>query len=206
MAPGRVICAEVSRVVVDVDRYADDALEDMAKAGRGVLYTHSHRREPLRAALPPERQAELLDRYYHPHWDRLRRAARDAVLIDLHAYPREPWPVEPNPTAARPKTVLGYAAHLTATAARPKMALGYAAHLTPGDWLVDLECHFEIWGPGVGLNVPHAGVIDAGAAAAVMIAIRRDFLGSPDQPERWDRLVRLLSEMPLPSLLPGEPG
>jgi len=90
----KIVEAEVSRIVVDVERYDDDSKEEMAEVGRGVFYVCDHQMQPIRRALSEIRRVELLDRYYRPHWERLRAQASDAILIDLHTYPSEPWPIE----------------------------------------------------------------------------------------------------------------
>lgn len=41
-------------------------------------------------------------------------------------------------------------------------------------------------------------MIDAGARAAVMIEIRRDIMGTPEDGDRWTRLVSALATMPMP--------
>ena len=176
-----ILEARVSRIVVDVERFEDDTAEDMARRGRGVLYTDTHLGMPLRSQLGPAQRADLLARYYRPHWADLAAAARDAVLIDLHTYPAEPWPIEPTPDADR-----------------PEIDLGVDPDLTPEPWCRELEAHFRGAGFTVGINTPYAGVIDAGARAAVMLEIRRDVLGSPDRAGPWARVVRALSGMPIP--------
>ena len=62
----------------------------------------------------------------------------------------------------------------------------------------DLTRHFEKAGYQVGRNTPYVGVIDAGASAAIMLEIRRDVLGSPEDAAQWNRLVRALTDMPFP--------
>jgi len=89
-----IIDTEVSRIVVDVERYDDDSSEEMAEVGRGVFYTCDHLMRPIREALSGPRREELLARYYWPHWKRLRAQAANAILVDLHTYPVDPWPIE----------------------------------------------------------------------------------------------------------------
>ena len=175
-----IVEAMVSRIIVDVERFENDALEEMAEFGRGAIYTHDHRQERIRQDILPPRRVELLARYYTPHWARLREAAAGATLIDLHTYPSEPWPIE-----------------LHAEWSRPEIDIGFAPSLTPEDWITALIRHFTDAGYEVGLNTPYSGVIDAGAKAAVMIEIRRDAVGIPGKDPRWQRLIAALRDMPL---------
>ena len=177
-----IIEAPVSRIVVDVERYEDDAFEEMASVGRGVIYTHDHMQERIRKDPSFETRVDLLARYYTPHWSRLRAAAIGATLIDLHTYPTEVWPIG------------GHAG-----GRRPEIDLGFTDGLTPKPWILALSQHFSDAGYEVGHNTPYAGVIDAGASAAVMIEIRRDIVGAPGDRNKWQRLMRVLKALPLDS-------
>ena len=175
-----IIEAEVSRIVVDVERYDDDSKEEMAEVGRGVLYTCDHQRKAIRKSLSQARRDELLDRYYRPHWEHLRAQAAGAILIDLHTYPAEPWPIERHTQGQR-----------------PEIDIGFTEGLTPAAWVDALSLHFKQRGYEVGHNTPYVGVIDAGAKAAVMIEIRRDVVGIPGQDPKWLRLIEALRTMPV---------
>ncbi len=177
-----IVAAPVSRIVVDVERYADDEHEVMAQRGRGMVYSHSHDGTRMRCGLSDDERHRLKDTWYNPHWDRLRRAAAGAMLIDLHSYPVDPWSVELNQDGER-----------------PEIDLGTDPALTPASWIMALQDHIQAHGYTVGLNTPYAGVIDAGAAAAIMIEIRRDIVGDPSGCEKWLRLGACLSSMPFPA-------
>lgn len=176
----RIVEAEVSRIVVDVERYDDDSREEMSEVGRGVMYTCDHLMRPIRRPMIGSRRKELLERYYRQHWKRLRSEAADSVLIDLHTYPASPWPIERN-----------------AGGARPEIDIGFTEGLTPPSWVDALTQHFKESGYEVGHNTPYVGVIDAVASAAVMIEIRRDIVGQPGTNPKWLRLISALSTMPI---------
>ena len=181
--PGAVIVqASISRVVVDVERYDDDATEKMAARGRGVVYTHTHDMKQMRAALDQTKRQTLLDTWYYPYWKRLRQEAKGWVLVDLHSYPVDPWPAE-----------------LDHQSARPEIDVGTTPGLTPTSWTSAIVHHFRMNGFDVGENTPYAGVIDAGADAAAMIEIRRDVIGAGPSDTRWPALVSALSTLPLPA-------
>ena len=65
-------------------------------------------------------------------------------------------------------------------------------------WLTAVKSHFVDLGYEVGLDTPYAGVIDAGAEAAIMIEIRRDMLADGPGTVQWNKLVDALAAMPLP--------
>lgn len=176
----KIVKAQVSRIVVDVERYDDDTKEEMAAVGRGVLYTHDHKQMRIRESLSDQRRKELLSLYYSPHWQELKAQAAGTTLIDLHTYPAEPWPIERH-----------------ADEARPEIDIGFSQRLTPRLWVDALTQHFRESGYEVGHNTPYLGVIDAGASAAAMIEIRRDIVGQPSTDPKWLRLISALSTMPI---------
>ncbi len=177
------IAVALSRLVVDVERYPDDDQEEMARVGRGAVYTRAHDGAALRRPLSIGERDALIAYYHTPHWAKLREAASGKVLVDLHSYPVKAWPIE-----------------LNVDAYRPEINLGTDDAITPWVWSQALQRHFESAGYAVGFNTPYAGAIDAGAAAAVMIEIRRDVLGTgPGSPE-YMRLAEALQRAPAPDL------
>jgi len=51
-SPGAVtVCFPISRLLVDVERFRDDAREHMSSVGMGVIYTSTSDQRPLRRAL-----------------------------------------------------------------------------------------------------------------------------------------------------------
>lgn len=176
----RIVAAEISRIVVDVERYEDDNREEMAEVGRGVMYTCDHQMRPLRRPVIGSRREELLGLYYWQHWRRLRSEAAGSVLVDLHTYPAKPWVIE--------RYVQG---------PRPEIDIGFTEGLTPPSCVDAISQHLRRQGYDVGHNTPYAGVVDAGAKAAVMIEIRRDIVGKPGTGSKWLRLISALSSMPI---------
>ena len=174
------VSAAVSRIVVDVERYSNDAEEIMSQYGRGMIYSATHHGKLMRRDISISERQLLQAQWYDPHWTRLRSLSEGGTLIDLHSYPLVPWKVEPN--------------HLLD---RPQIDLGIDPKLTPSDWVLGLRKHFENHGYSVGLNTPYQGVIDAGSKFAVMIEIRRDIVGVPDD-KKWDKLKSCLAGMPQP--------
>ena len=176
----QIVSSAVSRLVVDVERYADDKLEPLAQVGRGMVYTHSHDGLRIRRDLSSSERNSLKRSWYDPHWKQLRQVAQGKVLVDLHSYPLAPWKIEGDLSAAR-----------------PEIDLGTSEGLTPSGWSHDLKRHFQDFGYEVGFNTPYTGVIDACASAAIMIEVRRDMIGDPLVDEKWQKLAHCLSQMPV---------
>ena len=104
----------VSRMVVDPERFEDDAAEPMAARGMGVVYETTSHGERLRDPPTPEERTRLLDRFYRPHHAALAAAVDGALvrtgrclLIDGHSFPSVPLPYEPDQAPERPDICLG---------------------------------------------------------------------------------------------------
>jgi N-formylglutamate deformylase len=96
-----VVRAPVSRLVVDVERFPDDADEPMAAHGMGVLYTVTSQLTQLRLRLPRDERESLMQTYYRPHHARLEEAVTAAIdlhgrclVIDCHSFPSVALPYE----------------------------------------------------------------------------------------------------------------
>lgn len=104
----------VSRLVVDPERFEDDAVEEMERKGMGAVYTHGHDGRRLRADPTFAARDRLLDRWYRPHHARLRRAVESALrrrglafVLDAHSFPAKPHPYENHQEPDRPSICLG---------------------------------------------------------------------------------------------------
>ena len=98
-----VIIAPVSRLVVDVERFPDDAQEPMSARGMGAVYLKRHNGRPLRASL--DQREHLMQRYYRPHHRALEDAVKDhlarfgrAIILDCHSYMKDIRPYERDKT------------------------------------------------------------------------------------------------------------
>ncbi|MGE5800124.1 MAG: N-formylglutamate amidohydrolase, partial [Syntrophaceae bacterium] len=92
---------EVSRLVVDVERFSRDRDEPMSRVGQGMIYTRTCLGAPLRRELSEEERRFLKSEYYVRHHELLRRAVRDellaggkALIVDCHSYPSRPLPCD----------------------------------------------------------------------------------------------------------------
>ena len=104
----------VSRLVVDPERFRDDADEAMAARGMGVVYTSTSRGEALRQPPSDEERRALLERFYDPHHAALTQAVRAALdehdvclVLDEHSFPEAPLPYEVDQRPARPQICVG---------------------------------------------------------------------------------------------------
>ena len=112
-----------SRLVVDPERFSDDAQEPMAKKGMGVIYERTSRGAVLRQSPTVEERQALLLSYYAPHHKLLEEAVsrilRDhgsCLIIDCHSFSSKPLPHEPDQTLSRPEICIGTASFHTPAA------------------------------------------------------------------------------------------
>jgi N-formylglutamate deformylase len=139
----------VSRVVVDPERFADDAHEPMAGKGMGVIYTKTASGQPLRRPPSDEQRRNLLARFYEPHHAALTAAVETALgahggclVLDGHSFPTRPQPYEDDQNPDR-----------------ADICIGTDPSHTP-DWLRDVAVRaFEERGWSVAVNRPFAGAL-----------------------------------------------
>lgn len=138
-----------SRLLVDVERFEDDAQEIMSTRGMGVIYSQTAERKALRREISATERERLLSTYYRPHHakftqvveDTVRRHGR-ALIVDAHSFPSEPRPYE-----------------LDQTSVRPEICIGTDRFHTPRDLAEALLAAFRAEGFTVAENVPFAGTI-----------------------------------------------
>lgn len=167
----QVVRAPVSRLVVDVERFADDAQEPMSLRGMGAVYLQTHDRRPLRHAITAAQRQALLDTWYHPHHAALAAATQHALgqhacalVIDAHSFPSIALPYEADQALER-----------------PEICIGTDAFHTPQALADLLVAAFRAAGFTVGLNTPFAGALVPSAhyqkdrrVSAAMVEVRRD--------------------------------
>lgn len=184
--PADVVRAGVSRLVVDVERFADDHVERCAAVGMGATYVRTCDGRPLRA-LSPARRAELLALYYWPHHRRLDGAAAErlaafgrCVILDAHSFPTGPLPTQVD-FSAPPEIGIGTQEGHTSSALRA-LAEGF----------------FRGHGFVVGVDVPFSGAIVPNRffgvdprVQSVMIEVRRDLYMDEPTGARHDGFARL---------------
>ncbi len=139
----------VSRLLVDVERFADDAQEIMVARGMGVVYTQTSAGQRLRRTLRPGERDSLLERFYEPHHRRLTQAVSAALqesgtvlLLDAHSFPSRPLTYE-----------------LVQDRARPDICIGTDNFHTPTAVADTFMAAFADAGFSVALNRPFAGAI-----------------------------------------------
>jgi N-formylglutamate deformylase len=90
------IVAPFSRIFCDVERFADDELEVMAKFGMGVLYEKFDNGNQLRV-ITPELKSDVLKNYYWEHHKLLNdvvnnhlKQIKSCIILDCHSFPSFP--------------------------------------------------------------------------------------------------------------------
>ncbi|MEY4854783.1 MAG: hypothetical protein RIR32_1459 [Verrucomicrobiota bacterium] len=187
--PGAVLAAKVSRLVVDVERFADDAREPCARFGMGATYLRTSEGRPLRA-LSAARRAALLESYYVPHHATADRLAKErlatrgrCLVLDAHSYPLGPLPTE-------------------VAAGRPEIGLGTDAFHTCPELRDLLVGFFRTRGYEVAVDAPFTGAFVPNACfgadarcQAIMVEVRRDLYMDESTGERHGGIDRVRADL-----------
>jgi N-formylglutamate deformylase len=150
-AQGTAIRFPVSRLVVDPERFENDADEAMAARGMGVIYTHFSNATPYRTQLSMEAREALLATWYRPHWSKVESIV-DAILdvhdrcliIDAHSFGDRPLPVHQAQYGDAPTA---------------DICLGTDQFHTPKELVDVATAAFEQCGLSVSVDTPFAGTI-----------------------------------------------
>lgn len=105
--------SEVSRLVVDMERFRDNSDEIMSEKGMGAVYELTSNGEKLRHFYNKIRE-DLLITYYDPYHtgfnalaDSLLEEHNQCLIIDCHSFPYRPLPYELDQNPERPDFCLG---------------------------------------------------------------------------------------------------
>lgn len=112
--PYKTAIFPVSRIVLDPERFVDDAQESMSTIGMGVIYTKTHNGQDLRRAITQKEKDNLLQTFYYPHHEMLNNLVNEelrqkgtALIVDCHSFPSSPLPYEFNQEKNRPDICIG---------------------------------------------------------------------------------------------------
>jgi N-formylglutamate amidohydrolase len=146
--PGaRVVRFPVSRLLVDPERFLDDAEEPMASRGMGVVYTATASGRVLRPDPDATTRQALIDRFYEPHHRALELAVEkmiatrdECVVVDCHSFPSVPLPYE-----------------ICQDRDRPDLCIGTDSFHTPKALVERIQAEAESQGLSVAIGTPFSG-------------------------------------------------
>lgn len=109
-----ILRSDISRLVVDTERFVDDSQEIAASYGMGVIYNKTHDGRILREKPSLEQREQLLNEYYYPYHQKLKEYVDEnlfiydkCLIIDLHSYSKISVPVNKTNTEL-PDICIGY--------------------------------------------------------------------------------------------------
>lgn len=110
-----IVVNRLSRLVVDPERFREDADEVMAAGGAGAVYVRASDGRPLRDPAPTAAERErLLAAYFDPYARAVEGVVREildrfdrCLILDAHSFPRVPLSWERDQDPKRPLICLG---------------------------------------------------------------------------------------------------
>jgi N-formylglutamate deformylase len=102
-----------SRLLVDVERFADDALEPMSKVGMGMIYTHTADEQPLKRNLSDNEHTELRMLYEEHHQELNNLVTKETMnnnkvlIVDCHSFPSQSLTCDISQQRPRPDFCIG---------------------------------------------------------------------------------------------------
>lgn len=188
-----VVRAPVSRLVVDVERFADDSAEPMAARGMGAIYSVTSQLAPLRRQLSSREKEVLLRLWYYPHHEKLEAAVSLAlehhgrcVVIDCHSFPGKALPYEDaDESLERPDICIGIDTFHTSN----PLEQSFVEAFTLGGWRVAVNQPFA------GALVPASRYRRDPRVQAVMVEVNRSMYLDAASFEPNKDFTRIASEI-----------
>lgn len=164
----KLIKSEVSRLVVDMERFRNDVDEVMSKVGMGSVYELTVDGKKLRYTDETLREA-LLAQYYDPYHKYFNNQVEACLfrygrclIIDCHSFPSNPLPYELNQDPKRPDICIGTCEFHT-----PKRLIDYALKWASQYYSVYLNRPFS------GTFVPSEYYLRDKRVSSVMVEVNR---------------------------------
>jgi len=137
----------ISRVVVDIERFENEADEPMSSVGMSAFYTRTSSGGPLRNITQESKGTlEEIYRQYHAAFTDLVQVTlekhQSAIVVDCHSFPSVPRSYEPDQQPDR-----------------PDICIGTDDYHTPQALADILKTNFEVLGYLVGIGAPFGGSI-----------------------------------------------
>lgn len=113
------IISEVSRIIVDIERFYIESDEPMSKVGMSAFYTKTQNGELLRS-LTVEAKEILLENIYKPYHEVFKELVESSLkihgkclIVDCHSFPSVPRSYESDQSENRPDVCIGTDAYHT---------------------------------------------------------------------------------------------
>jgi N-formylglutamate amidohydrolase len=170
------IITPFSRIFCDVERFADDDLEVMAKFGMGVLYEKFDNGNKLRI-VSAKLKSDVLKSYYWNHHNRLNDVVKNhldqtksCLILDCHSFPSSP-----------------FSCALVQDDNTPDFNIGTDSFHTPSHLIEATQEFFKSRGLSLGIDTPYSGSIvpmeyyqkDSRVGSIMLEVNRRMYLNEP---------------------------
>ncbi len=188
----RLLYAPISRLVLDVERFVDDAREEMSQKGMGVVYTKTAYGRALRRELQEAERKYLIQQYYEPHHkkfemevDSILNLYGHCLVLDCHSFPSKPLPYEPDQNSER-----------------PDICIGVDLNHTSDEIKNEFMKAFQAAGYRVSINMPFSGSIVPnkyfnidGRVQSVMVEVNRKLYMDESNGKLLDNFAALAKEI-----------
>jgi len=191
----------ISRMVLDPERFENDEEEVMSKKGMGVIYTKTSKGKEFRSFLSENERKKLLETFYHPYHRAIENEVQGllekfgkCLIIDCHSFSSAPLPFE-----------------LDQYPVRPDICIGTDNFHTPQDLIKSVEQFFESIHLSTTRNRPYNGTYvplkylgKDKLVSSIMIEVNRKLYMNESTgekliifPEMKNILKELISNLPL---------